>query len=99
MARWRFKCWSCEHTAELVEKPVRSDTCSSCETDVYCCLNCRHYDRSASNECRETMADYVQKKDRANFCGYFTLREADDDASADEAAAARAKLDALFDKL
>lgn len=39
---------------------------------MHVCRNCKHYDRSAYNECREPSAEVVREKDRANFCDFFT---------------------------
>ena len=58
---------------------------------------CEFYDTSVSRSCREPVADEVQNKEKANFCGYFKpiagAFEARDNAAADEA---KAKLAALF---
>ena len=35
------------------------------------CKNCRFYDPTAYNECREPSAEVVREKERANFCDYF----------------------------
>jgi hypothetical protein len=43
------------------------------------------------------MADYVHNKERANFCDYFA-GGGEDSSEQDKAAAARARLDALFKK-
>lgn len=94
---YEFRCHACDAPQTLREKPMRTDECSACFVDVRCCANCRHYDPSASNGCRETVADYVHKKDRTNFCEFFDLqplRAAQEEE--DDAAAARAKLEALF---
>lgn len=32
---------------------------------------CRFYDTRKAKSCAEPVADEVQDKDRANFCGYF----------------------------
>jgi hypothetical protein len=94
MARFEFQCWSCGEKVEA-EAIARADECSHCHADLKVCKNCRHYDRSASSECRETSADFVRDKERANFCGYFTPRQ-DRIVDHDETAQARAKLAALF---
>ncbi len=45
--------------------------CENCGADVHVCKNCRFYDPGAYNECRETSADVVKEKERANYCEYF----------------------------
>lgn len=84
---------------EYVDKVFRNDTCKGCGSDVYCCLNCREYDESAHNQCREPQAEKVMVKERRNFCEYFSLYEgARSSAAKDKASEARRKLEALFGK-
>ena len=96
MARFTFHCWSCGDVVEA-EAVFRSDTCKKCGQDIKVCKTCRHFDEGASSGCRETSADFVYDKTRANFCSYYAPRE-DRVEVADEIAAAKAKLDALFGK-
>ncbi len=92
----------CHHCGvELVfeERPFRNDTCPQCGSDVHCCLNCRDYDETAPNQCREPQAEKEEVKDRRNFCDYFTLRQdALSVGGADRAAKAKQKLEELFKK-
>lgn len=96
MPRFTFHCWSCGEVAEL-DEVHRTDRCSKCGEDLKVCKTCRHFDERASNQCRETSADYVHEKGRANYCSYFSPRE-DRVEKPDEVADARAKLEALFKK-
>lgn len=96
MPRFTFQCWSCSSLIE-VDAVFRSDTCEKCDADLKTCRSCRHHDDRISNGCRETAADYVHDKERANFCGYFAPRE-DRVESATEVSDARTKLEALFKK-
>jgi hypothetical protein len=61
------------------------------------CKLCEFYNTSVAKHCRETIAEEVKDKERANFCDYFTPRS-DAYSSAGLHAATRAKsdLDALF---
>jgi hypothetical protein len=54
-------------------QPGRGETCSNCGADLHCCLNCKLYDPSASNECRSRTTDKVKDKDKRNFCDEFEL--------------------------
>lgn len=54
------------------EKVTSRDTCPGCDADLHVCRNCRHFDPSVHNQCRETEADKVQYKDRNNSCEYFS---------------------------
>ncbi len=51
----------------------RRDTCPSCMADIRCCKMCQFYDPKSYNECRESSADRVQDKEKANFCDYFKI--------------------------
>ena len=55
--------------------PARGDACPFCGSDLKVCLNCGFYDRAYHNECRETSAERVVAKDRANFCEFFEWRD------------------------
>jgi hypothetical protein len=51
----------------------RRDGCPACAGDVRCCKMCQFYDPKAYNECRESSADRVADKEKANFCDYFKI--------------------------
>jgi len=68
-------CWKCGSEFKEISgarKVLRSDTCPNCDSDLHVCKNCKFYDRQYHNECRETQAEWVNDKERANFCDYFT---------------------------
>jgi hypothetical protein len=73
--------------------PFRAE-CEGCAADLHTCATCRFHDRSVENECREDQADPVAKKDQRNLCEYWKPRH--QGAVVDDAAAAKAKLAALF---
>lgn len=75
----------------------RRDECPHCRSDVHVCKNCEFYDPKVYNECRETSAEVVREKERANFCDYFSLRKNGSSAE-DKKAALRAAAEALFKK-
>lgn len=77
-------------------KAARGDECPNCHTDLHCCYNCTHYDRSAYNECREPQAERVVDKDRRNFCDYFRFAEDRKGGANTAADDAKKKLDDLF---
>lgn len=66
-------CFSCNKELTIGAEIGRREECPHCRADVHVCKNCHFYDRNAYNECRETQADVVREKDRANFCDYFQL--------------------------
>jgi hypothetical protein len=87
-------CPSCNKAhafSDLV--PFRAE-CEACSADLHVCLSCRFYDRYVENQCREDQADPVATKDRRNLCEYW--KPVAIGAVDDAAAAAKAKLAALF---
>ena len=93
-------CHACGAAGVPADPVPRDATCEKCCADLRCCRNCRHYDPRYHNECRETEAELVVDKQRRNFCEYFYY-SAEPFAGArgtDRAAAAKAKLEALFRK-
>lgn len=76
----------------------RQEECPQCRRDLHACLQCRLYDRSAHNQCRESQSGYVTDKERANFCEFFTFGREDVTPGKDPAVEAKQKLEALFKK-
>lgn len=95
MATHTLHCHDCgtPHTFDL-NLGFREE-CDKCAADLHVCLTCRFWDKHVENECRETEADPVAQKDRRNLCEYWKPRAAEGGAD-DAAAAAKAKLNALF---
>lgn len=91
------RCFSCQREIRTVERVGRTESCE-CGADLHCCRNCRFYDPSAYNECRETQAERVLDKERANFCDYFELGGLPAVGPKNDAAQARRRLEALFRK-
>jgi hypothetical protein len=79
------KCFKCRAPL-ILETVSRRDECPSCGSDVRVCLNCTFYDEGKANKCRETQAELVKEKDRANYCDYFRFREEDRKKSGKEEA-------------
>ncbi len=66
-------CQACQTEIPLAagESVGFRDACDRCRADLHVCLNCAHYDPSAYNECRESNAERILDRDRANRCDYF----------------------------
>lgn len=90
-----FHCYSCGAEINAVDRVGRQDTCD-CGVDLHACRNCKFYDESAYNSCRETSADVVRDKEKGNFCDYFEPgdQQGDGKSKADLLSAA----EALFKK-
>lgn len=88
-------CYSCKNkTAFSGNLGFRAEC--SCGEDLHVCNNCEFHDPKVYNECRETSADVVREKTRANYCEFFkatTNQNKDDNRKALFAAA-----EALFKK-
>ncbi|MBX3027632.1 hypothetical protein KF840_22260 [bacterium] len=88
-------CWRCGAAIDARQRIGRRDACLACGADLHCCRNCRFHDPAMHNECREPQAERQLDRERGNFCEWFSVaaRRADVD---EQAAAARARLDAMF---
>ena len=64
-------CHGCNKTLKRPDKIGLRDECEFCGADLHSCKSCEFYDPKVYNECRETSADVVREKDRANFCDYY----------------------------
>jgi hypothetical protein len=94
-----LSCFRCGGAYELQGRIGLRDVCPACDADLHTCLNCRHYNRSAHNECNEPQAEWVRDKDRANYCDYFDPRRgAAGGTRSSPSAGARARFDDLFKK-
>ena len=90
-------CWKCG--GELVDIPLplaRLAECPHCRAQLHVCRQCTFYDPAVGQQCREPVAESVTDKQRANFCGYFQFNPNAHSPQANQAAAGRAQLDALF---
>jgi len=91
-------CWKCGVAVEDEPIPLsREAECRACRAPLHVCRMCRFFDPAVANACREPVAEPVQEKTRANFCGYLepvagTFRGRDVHGEQ----AARDALDALF---
>lgn len=90
-------CFHCQKTTTSISKIGFRDECGFCRSDLHVCKNCEFYDPKAYNECRETSADVVREKERANFCDFFNGREGTS-SPGDKAAKLKAAAEALFKK-
>ncbi len=66
-----ISCFKCHHKWDVLEPISRKEECPQCGSDARCCRNCLFYDPKVYNECRETQADRILEKERANLCDFF----------------------------
>lgn len=91
----QLECWKCGAPLAF-QSLARRDECPACSAELHVCRMCRFYDPRVSQACREPVADPVQDKQRANFCGYFEPAPRAHRACEDRSDAARQDLEALF---
>ena len=93
-----LRCWKCGASLAQLSLPLRRiDECRGCGAELHVCRMCEFYDTAVAKSCRETIAEEVKDKQRANFCDYFRPTDKawrpDDRSAADKA---RAELETLF---
>lgn len=64
-------CYKCHKLVWLTYKARFREECPYCQSDLHICLNCKFYDESAYNECKESSVEKVQDKEKNNRCEYF----------------------------
>jgi hypothetical protein len=90
-------CWRCGASLTALSLPFgRAEYCVACRAELHVCRMCRFYDTTQSRQCAEPVAEPVQNKERANFCGYFEPAAGRFKPADPAADASRAALDALF---
>jgi hypothetical protein len=93
-----LRCWKCGAALAALSLPLRRlDECPACHAELHACMMCEFYDVRVAKSCRETVAEEVKDKQRANFCDYFRPSEAayrPGDLTAAEKA--KAELEAMF---
>lgn len=95
-----MRCFSCgaQNPRAAGQRIGFRDTCDACGADLHVCRNCAHHDADAYNECRESQAERVDDRERANRCEWFSPGEQGGGERAAEQGAARRDLEALFKK-
>lgn len=91
-------CHFCGGALDPKMRIVKDTVCPHCGRDLHACVQCRHYDRYAHNQCREPNAEWVTDRERRNFCDYYALSPAGGKGAGvpDREKAARSKLDSFF---
>jgi hypothetical protein len=93
-----MNCFHCARQLETKERVGLRDRCPACDRPIHACLNCEFYDPAYNNQCRETQAERVVDKDRANLCDFFAPRQRARTKPGAAVSEARGKLEALFKK-
>lgn len=92
-----LSCYNCG--ASLGESDFgRRDSCEKCGRDTRSCKNCKHYDTSRNNQCREEQAPRQVEKEKSNFCEWFQPGGSKSTSQGSTKEAQRAAAEALFKK-
>ena len=84
-----YTCFHCGKTLEVERHVGFRDECPFCRESLHVCLNCSFYAPGAYNDCKESSAERVLVKDRANKCEYFKFKSGPAGAASDQAKARR----------
>lgn len=68
------RCYKCGTVYGDPDKPGFQALCEKCESYLHCCMNCRFYDESAHNQCREPQAEFQSDTHGFNRCEYFQFK-------------------------
>ncbi len=93
-----MRCWNCGTLIEASSgtlKVGKAEACPDCDLDLHVCKNCRFYDRTSYNECKENQAEWVRDKEKRNYCDYFEPNTISI-SKGDKARGARSAFDNLF---
>lgn len=90
-------CYRCGRTLSANDLG-RQETCAGCGFDSRVCKNCRHYDPSSNNECREEQAGRQVEKEKSNFCEWFQPRAGAGGSGTPAKDSLKSAADALFGK-
>lgn len=93
-----MQCHACGFEVAVAggERVGFHESCEGCRRDLHVCLNCAFHDPGAYNECRESNAERVSDRERANRCEYFSPGAGA--GGSERPGAARDALEALFKK-
>lgn len=70
-------CYNCKKIIPILGafQVTRTEECPYCGRHLHSCKMCTFYDQKVYNECRESNADRIVDKEKANFCDYFNLSD------------------------
>jgi hypothetical protein len=102
-AAMAYYCWSCSNEqifdVKVGVKVGRRDSCPHCGADLHVCKNCRLWDPSIHNQCREPEAAFIRDRETSNFCAHFDFKDGDSPTKDTGVEAAKSKLNDLFKNL
>lgn len=89
-------CFHCKKELPVSSPISRRESCPFCESHLHCCKNCDFYDEKSYNECRESSAERILDKEKANFCDYFSFSKKTTKQADENKKSALDQLNSLF---
>jgi len=68
-------CYKCKKKLDISYKISFKEKCEFCDADLHVCKNCKHYIVGKPNDCNILNIDFVQDKEKNNFCEEFSYKE------------------------
>lgn len=91
-------CWKCKK--DIGETAIhRTTECPLCQAELHVCKACKFYAPGNHYDCKETVEDPVNDKERANFCDWFkygSFQSGDESTQDSKINAAKDAFNALF---
>jgi len=91
--RMKICCW-CKKEVSVSDKIRRDEVCPFCKNDIHSCVNCKFHDEGKHNKCSEPNSEWVNDREKRNYCDYFVFR--DSVKTEYEKDKARKKIETLF---
>ncbi len=66
-------CVFCDAELAADFRVMRNTRCPRCEAYLHACVQCRFHEPTLHNQCLEPEAEFVQDRQKANFCEFFEL--------------------------
>jgi hypothetical protein len=67
-------CYKCRKKLNLPSKIGFKETCPFCDYDLHVCKNCKHYIIGKPNDCNILNIEFVQDKEKNNYCEEFSFK-------------------------
>lgn len=67
-------CWHCQKPIEVTDSKISFRTiCENCGSWQHACVNCQHYKVGFPNQCAIPETEFVNDREKFNFCEDFSL--------------------------
>lgn len=91
-----MRCHACG--AEIYKSEIGKGDACACGADLHSCVNCRHFDPSATFECRQPIEERIPSKTKNNDCDLYEAKLVQEfESGPRKDADARKAFDNLFD--